>query len=202
MTAPQKHYYWRLWNDVCSANLWRTRKGRFEHDPERLNAMGGEVMAIAARLAADQHRAITEEDLRHAAHIRALGHDKSSKTLTNSEFNLLIPVLQLLVEWNNVQALMDLANAENAQRRSFIAFLLKRAPEATLIAIARNAFDTVSWRDLPLPKLRWLSGELKDREAKWNPPFPAHPLTGSPAYPSAVSETVNERELDSANAPF
>ena len=163
MTDRQRAFYWRLWGDCCAANGWRTRQGRLEHDPARLNEMGLQLWPIAERLAGAAHRAVTLDDLRHGCHVLALGRDKSSTALSNAEFNRVLTCLKLIVDYENLEALMDWQNAGNAERRSFIAFLRKKAPEAVLATISNNAFGTRHWQGLEIQKLRWLAGQLKNR---------------------------------------
>ncbi|HVU07639.1 MAG TPA: hypothetical protein VHG89_03750 [Verrucomicrobiae bacterium] len=186
MTPKQTTFYWSLWRECCQKNGWRMERGRLLHDPFKLNEMGKKVWTMAEQIAIQQHRAVLLDDLRHAVHIVALGRQRSSKDFTNKEFNKVRLVLQLCADFDNLQAQMEQANPEMAERGSFVAFLRKKAHEGLIITISQNAFGTKHWDDLPIEKLRWLSKQLKERQ-------PARSLR------TATKTFYRRREYDAAN---
>ena len=184
MTDAQHHLYIRRWIACVRANHLVMRKGRLVDNAVGEGASEWHALAwtAAQQLALQQHRGVTADDLRKGCHVVAFGSAKSSKDLTNHEFN------RLLVLWGNdsfrsgtTAALagllidpLDLAsisawrNPEITERNSFVAFLRRKAHEGVLIRIAENAFAEVrsqekSWDELDLSKLRWMSKQLKDR---------------------------------------
>lgn len=189
MTDKQTILYWRRWGAVCHDNDWRMVQGRLLADAEANRARSewhGAVWTAAENHARQQHRAITADDLRHGCHIAALGQDKSSKALSNADFNRLLTLFALLINEVDLSAVTDWMHPDRSEQRSYVAYLKKQAPEAVIIDIARNAQFLGSidnaWEDLPLPKLRWLSSQLKDRRARYNRPV--------------------EKEVEPANVPF
>lgn len=196
MTENQQRLYIRRWIACVRANHWVMRKGRLVENAVGVRSaecgMRNEfsewhalVWTSAQQLALQQHRAVTAEDLRKGCHVVAFGSVKSSKDLTNQEFN------RLLVLWGNERPLheggmagllidpLDLASIaawrdpEITERNSFVAFLRSKAHEGVLIRIAENAFPEVRsqdkcWNELELSKLRWMSKQLKDRRPRFS----------------------------------
>lgn len=192
MTGPQTTYYWRLWRECCRANGWRMERARLLYDPAKLNEVGKKVFAVAEQLAAQSHRAALLDDLRHGCHYVALGRARSSRDLTNPEFNRVRLTFQLCADFDNLQAQMGQANPALAEQRSYAAFLRKHANEATLRALARNAFDAPDWSGLPLGKLRWIARQVKfrtpSRKQFWRQRL------------ATVERHTSGRECDPANA--
>jgi len=76
-------------------------------------------------------------------------------------------LFRLLHEPGDLDCIMAWLNPEESDRKSLASFIRRLAPEATLTAIARNAFGTIFWEDLDAQKLRWLLGQVKKRAEKW-----------------------------------
>ena len=196
MTPKQTTFYWSLWRDCCQANCWRMERGRLLHDPERLNEMGKKVWTAAEQLALAAHRAVSLDDLRHGCHLVALGRQRSSKDLSNPEFNKVRLVFQLTQDWENLDAQMELANPEMVERRSFVSYLKKQFHEAALIAICKNAFGTIFWEDLEMSKLRWLAKQGSLRTATPRKTFYRRQLA------AVEGGARREYETDPAKVPF
>lgn len=97
MNAAQHAKYIRCWINVVRANHWVMRKGRLADDAVRGDKSEWHqlVWDAAEKLALPERRAVTADDLRKGCHVVAFGRAKSSKVLSNSEFN------SLLTLWGN-----------------------------------------------------------------------------------------------------
>jgi hypothetical protein len=170
MTDKQNTLYWRMWGRVVDANDWRMSKGRLISPLARHTSnLGQRVLVLAAEIAQPQHRSVTADDLRHACHVAAVGHEKSHKDLTNAEFSRVLTTFKLLIEPDDLDAQMDWDNPNRDAHRSLVAGINKIAPHAAIDAICKNAFDNYNspfWEDLDLDQLRWLIRTLKDRAAR------------------------------------
>jgi hypothetical protein len=150
MTEAQKFkFYFPAWNRCVRANGWFTRDGAAVVDEARLNEEGRKVLAIARqRSLATRHSPLaTLDDLRHAAHIVALGHDKSSEHLTNAEVDRVVCLFNLLANPNNLSAITQWGayqrgeNPGALKRQNY--FIHSRAPDAVL---RKLTYDLTSGR--------------------------------------------------------
>jgi hypothetical protein len=175
----QKRFYFPKWNEVCRANCWKTESGKLkaEIDPENGSDWVKKVWRFARQLAATSCRGVTLDDLRHGAHIVALGHDKSSETMTNAELDKVMVVFRLLIDETDLDASMEFSNPEAGERRRQKYFIEHAAPEAYIDAVCKGKFAKVYqspfWEDLPLWALRDLSRTLANRRASWHAPTKA-----------------------------
>jgi hypothetical protein len=181
MTEKQrKFFYFPAWHKCAKANDWVMVKGRllanvdtqreeFDRWPEPAREQVLKVLNYADKLAWHQNRSVTAEDLRHACNIAAAAKQSSDK-LDNKETNRVVVLFQLLADPDDLNAVMDWEHPENVERKSFVAFLKKRAKETTIVAISKRAFKTIFWEDLELGKLRWLAKTLKGREKSYRAP--------------------------------
>ena len=178
--AQQRRFYFPCWNSCAVANGWFMVKGRLRADlvaqreeyatwSEPGREMYLKVVTTAEQFARAGHRVVTEGkpfyDLRYACNVAATGRIHS-EDLDNKQTNRVVALFKLLTDPDDLDAVMNWLHPENAERGSFVAFLRKRAHEALLITIAKNAFDTDAWDELPIEKLRWLAKELKNREPR------------------------------------
>jgi hypothetical protein len=166
ISDKQNTLYWRMWSRVVNANDWRMSKGRLISPlAPHTSHLGRRVLALATDLARQLHRSVTADDLRHACHVAAVGHEKSHKDLTNTEFSRVLTAFKLLIEPDDLDAQMDWDNPDRDARRSLVAGINKIAPHAAIDAICKNAFNNYNspfWEDLELGQLRWLLRTLKD----------------------------------------
>jgi hypothetical protein len=183
MTEKQKlGFYLPAWRECAAANGWVMRgrpsrleadlekqEGQFQGWPEPAGPLALKVVSLARQLAAQEHRGINAEDLRHGCNLVATGKP-SSKHLNNKETNRVATLLKLLKDPDDLDAVLDWLHPENVERRSFVSWLRKQAPAGTLVAICRNAFATVFWEDLEIQKLRWLARQVKGRGEGWRRP--------------------------------
>src|SRR5262245_14240736 len=94
MTAKQrKFFYFPAWHACAHANDWHVVRGRLlptarREDPDA--AEMARVWTLASEAAAKAHGGITEDHIRHACHIVALGVDKSANDLKNKEVNRVV----------------------------------------------------------------------------------------------------------------
>jgi hypothetical protein len=103
---------------------------------------------------------------RHAAHVKALGRDKSHKDMTNREIDLVFAEFRLLADPANLNAAMEAANPEIGERRRLVAGTLERIEsEAYLRPVLETEHQYAAflesrgwqaWRDLPIGLLRSL----------------------------------------------
>jgi len=185
MTEKQrKFFYFPAWNRCASANDWRMAKGRLVADldnqaadcerwPELAYGLYLRVTQAAFIRAEQLHRGVTAEDLRHACHIVCFGRDKSSEDLSNHEVNRVVVLFRLLSEPEDLDAVMDWLNPDQADKRALVQFLKKLAPEGTLCAISRNAYHTIYWEDLDVQQIRWILKQVKNRKAETARPMAA-----------------------------
>lgn len=176
--AQQRRFYFPIWNACAATNHWVMVRGRLVADlAQQCGAEGAlrwseparaemlKVITLAYDLAAATHCAVTADHLRHACNLAAAGVE-SSLRLDNKQINRVVTLFKLLKDPEDLDAVMDWLNPENADRRSCLSFLKKKAPEGTIIAISKNAFGTIFWEDLELSKLRWLAKQLKGRGSR------------------------------------
>lgn len=167
MTTAQKFkFYFPAWGECCRANGWRMEHGRLQGLEEGHVQERNAVLRFARQLAAREHRGPVMDDLRHAAHMVALGRDKSSADLTNAEVDRVVTLFRLLTDPDDLAARMAWDHPEEEQRAGYVRYLRTLAPEAVLRAIARSTWGTPDWEDRDVSGLRWLVRTLKDRAAR------------------------------------
>ncbi|HSM84591.1 MAG TPA: hypothetical protein VLT16_00510 [Candidatus Limnocylindrales bacterium] len=178
--AQQKRFYFPAWNACARVNDWRMVQGRLVADlrrqraeaqgwPETAREVMLQVLDYAEQLAAQEHRAATAADLRHACNLVATqGRRSSSEDLDNKQTNRVVVLFKLLQEPEDLDAIMGWLHPEESDRKGLANFIRKQAPEATLVAIAKHAFGTIFWEDLEHGKLKWLLKQVKGRQQEWH----------------------------------
>ncbi len=173
MTEKQlKHFYFPLWNRVTHANDWHMVKGRLhgqraqQHGPPDITDLYQSVWRLAADTAAKAHRAITPDDLRHATHRVALGHDKSAKDLTNPELDKVAALMKLLAEPDDLDAILDFLHPENAARDRLLYSIERLADDPYTRRVSADRWGTAEWRDLDLQQLKQLAMTLRARKTR------------------------------------
>jgi hypothetical protein len=140
------------------------------------------VWTYAEQIAQRDHRAVTVNDLRHAAYIYALKKDKSSTEFTNVDLDRILVLFRLLVDPDDLAAVHEWDHPELAVQRRLVWVIEHSAPEAYIRKVAGDKCGTIYWRELPIPSLRQLAMTLRNRTNAWRKPVP--------------------KELDAENAPF
>jgi|SRR5580698_5569740 hypothetical protein len=177
MTPAQHGLYIRRWITVVRANHWVMRKGRLVDNAigAKASEWHGAVWTAATQKARQEYCGVTAHHLRHACHWVAFGRWKSSKDLSNPEFNRLLVLFGnerpmngggmkgLLVDPLDLASIQAWENPEESERASFVAWLRQTGHEAALIAISSNAFGTRLWSELPMESLRYLAKQVRRR---------------------------------------
>lgn len=164
--AQTKKFYFPAWTAAVQANGWHMEQCRLQLDESRLGVEGRAVVNFARQRAARDHRGITLDDLRHGAHLYALGRDISSSKLENREVDRVVTLFRLLARPDNLKARIAWDSPELAERDGLARYVATLAPEAVILAISRNAWDTAQWEDRNVSDLRWLVRTLKDRHER------------------------------------
>ena len=178
LTASQITYYGKLWGRACKANGWRMDRGRLQGRTSG-NELVLKIFLLAEQHALAHHRAVTIEDLRRACTAHAAGRFCSTKDLTNREFDSLISLLKLLADETDIGASVRLGDPDIGERERLVINIRKRAPEAKVLAIARNLntwagmWEPPHWENLPIPGLTLLLTILAGEQKKWNAPVAA-----------------------------
>lgn len=152
MTRNQSsRVYFPLWSGAFQAN-WSMDRGVPVLLAQPAYPDKAEEIDRVARAAVHKlHRAVTQDDLRHASHVVFLGCKKSSKDITNDELDRLIACYKLMIDPDNLKAVMDLNNPARAQRRRQVQGIENSGvKEHTLRAwCAHFNGGRTDWRDLP-----------------------------------------------------
>jgi hypothetical protein len=193
--AQQTRFYFPAWNRCAAANHWLIRAGRLVG--KRLETHGGpqstnlyhQVWTAAQARAADHHRAVIPDDLRHACHQVALGHDKPSADLTNKEVDRVVTLFAILQDPDNLDAQIDWDHPDEAARKRLVHSIGNLAPFPYIDQICRDkfgaAYTTPFWEDLSIAHLRQLHLTLRGRH-----PAPLSQPSSQPSstHPSAPSD--------------
>jgi hypothetical protein len=172
-TAQRQHFYFPAWR-VCAKTLgWVMVEGRLvaDLDGQRVEPIASpareerfKVIDLAESFARKEHRAVNADDLRHGCNfIASRGKTASAAAMDNRATSMAVRLFSLLADPENLDAVMEWLNPEEADRRDYARWLKRIAPEATLIAIARNAWDTSDWEAQGMPELRWLAKTVQQR---------------------------------------
>lgn len=177
MTTDQRqHFYFPAWRMCAKALGWTMAKGRLvaDLDGQRAEAIASpareerlKVLDLAEQFARQAHRAVHADDLRHACnYVASAGKTASTGAMDNHATTMAVRLFALLADPDDLQAVGDWLNPEEADRRDYAAWMKRLAPEATLIAIARNAWDTTDWEAQDMPRLRWLARQVKEQSQR------------------------------------
>lgn len=99
---------------------------------------------------------------RHALHLEALGYERSSKELSNTEFDKILGAMRAISEPWNINAQMRQMDASATRLRYSIT---RKAPQAYIAAILRDRFAGRTLDDLDETELTQLRNTL-DRAAR------------------------------------
>jgi hypothetical protein len=183
MTPAQDSAHWRIWNgqpdklpswwsagvSVCAANGWRMEKGRLVESAAASRARSRfheRTWDIAERLAREDHRAVTVNDLRHACYLAAAGK-QSHLQLSNKEFNRVLSWWKVLADPDDLDAMMEWDSPEIAERRGLVQMIRRNSDPGYAEEISQRKHRTEFWEDLPIADLRKLAITIKE-QAKRN----------------------------------
>lgn len=153
-----------------------------------LSPLHKEVVSLAQQHALQNSRSMNVEDLRKGCTARIARQFCSVKDFTNAQFDRLLMLFRLLINPDDLAAVMawdqyekyDQAKAaggplpeEPGLRRRLVASIkaMTKDREAYLYAIVRDRFETCHWEELPLWQLRQLLTTIKERTKKWHKPI-------------------------------
>jgi hypothetical protein len=191
MTDAQKFgLYLPWWNRAAKRLSWKMAKGRLQAEldsqceefrgwPDPAGPAALQVVTFARQAALQDSRGVTADDLRRSCTVVATGR-LSSKHLNNSQVNRLVTLLKLLVEPDDLDAVGDWLNPENAELRGLVKFVSKQAPEGLLRSIFSNAYGTVNWEDGSRQQIVWLLKQVKGRQRMWRQPVEKRQLVEEP----------------------
>lgn len=169
MTDAQKFgFYFPAWRQAVLANEWRMEKKRLVIAEDRLTEEGRKVVVFGRQRAAQENRGPTIEDLRHGAHILALGRDKSSEDLNNAEVDRVVTLFRLLADPEDLAARLKWDAYQRGEDPGSVKriewFIEHAAPEEYVRAIAADKYGTRTWENLTLGQKRSLAMTLAARK--------------------------------------
>jgi hypothetical protein len=147
-----------------------------------------QVAALAAQHALQCHRSTTVEDLRKGCTARIVRRFQSVKDFDNRQFDRLLVVFRLLVNPDDLQAVMEWTAFEEydakkaagipagddpgARKRLVKSIhLMLDGRYAYLHAILRDQHLPSDWESLDLWRLRQLANTIRARSKKWHKPI-------------------------------
>ena len=165
MTTAQTRLYLTSWTAAWKAN-WRMDRGTVQslnrpHASDHIES----VEQAAETIARKHHRAVKQDDIRHAVHLVALGKDKSSKDLTNAEFDRILCLLTLLTDPDDLEAVIRWEHPELDERKRLF-WTIRRSPEAYVRDLAIDRFRTSDLDTLSTAQLKMLAMTLRNRHPK------------------------------------
>jgi hypothetical protein len=179
LTDAQKLLHWRQWNAACRANEWRADKGRLApaaRASEDRTIYHRFVWREAERLAAQAHRAVTADDLRHACYRVATtavpGWPQSARAidsmsgLDNRAFSRVLVLWALLIDDEDLSAQIKWDHPERSDAEALDKAIPRLAPDAYVREIAARIYGTRSWENLGEAEKRNLRRILCDRRAR------------------------------------
>ena len=186
MTIAQHKFYWRRWAAVARHNSWwmsarRLFEGAFESAD--VSPHHRAVWAAARDLAMAASRGLTADDLRHGCHIVALGADKRSRDLTNSDFDSLLTywgdgktIRGLLFDATDMGSEIHRANPALQRRRRYLYALRVDCLQGYLVSECSRIYGTKKWEDLNDVQLEEFHHHMRGRPGGLKlPPQPSPP---------------------------
>lgn len=168
------------------------------------------IESLAEQLAAAEHRAPVEEDLRHACTILALGRLKRTQHFTDEDCRTIIDFLIGILDPLNLALAQRRTDPHEAKRQRMIYVLKTHALLGYVVSESLRLYDTKNFEQLPYERFlslfrhiharpaawkpgRWKSGNRESEKAKTVSDFPI-------SSPSAFQEWPDE--LPSSNNPY
>lgn len=194
--AQQTRLYFPAWHRAAAEHGWQMRKGRLVgtrvahwQSPD-LDGVYQRVWDAANAFGVCYHRSPVPDDFRHACHVVALGKDKPSKALNNSELDRILALFRMLAS-PSLSTVGEWHNPENQERDRLVWQIKKAAPFGYVDAICRDMFapiyDPPFWEDLPTASLRSLASTLRERKSERSTRQPGAMVpeeTSGPGLPS------------------
>jgi hypothetical protein len=199
VTPAQKFkFYFPAWTAAVRANGWHmehgrltgsgiTRWGEATDEPARGDAHPttelAAVIGFARSLAAAAHRGLKVDDLRHGAHVLALGRDKSSAQLTNTELDRVVALFRLLAAPEDLAAIIAwdaYQRGEDPGALTRVEYFIRRCPEAYVRSVCHGRFGTRNWESLTIAQKKLLGMTLANRK----------PARGGASVPASRGSSV------------
>jgi hypothetical protein len=183
LTDAQKLLHWKRWNACCHANDWSEAKKRLHPQAQAtrdLSIYHKLIWREAEKLALQEHRSVTAEDLRHACYLVATAPsplngeragvrgDASMSKLTNRHFSRVLVLWSLLIEPDDLDALMKWEHPEISEGEGLDKSISRLAPDEYTRTIAGRIYGTRLWEDLDVQQKRNLRRILLERKKNWN----------------------------------
>lgn len=163
-----KRYYWPRWNAAFRA-CWEMDRGtviakRLREEPVDATLPSPvDIEIIANRLRGTLK--LTQDHLRHACHVRALGRDRSSAQLTSQEMDRVGVLLEIIADPMSISAVQRWCNPDiDARKRLLWSAERTRLAEAYLAHLSEDRFGQSNWRTLPTPQLRQFVMTIRSRD--------------------------------------
>ena len=171
----QRRFFFPRWTEACRALKWSEASGRLQVDEAKLNDHGRRAFAAAVQRAGREHRAPTMSDLRHGVIIAAIGRDKDTLKLSNSEQNSILDYMRLCANECDIGADQRRSNPVGYEINAVVARIKKlNVPFALIENTCKKHFAAVYsspfWEDMPLPNLRALVGILTHIQTRRSEP--------------------------------
>lgn len=161
-SAQHKRFYLPAWSRAFAANWRRDRGTVVRLDGRESTELLTAVETAAVARARQRAGRVSADDLRHAGHEVALGHDKSSLDLTTGEANRVVALFDLLADPLDLKARVRWECPERAEEDA-LRVAVRRFPAAYVARVCRGRFGTQFWEQLRLPELRMLHVTLRER---------------------------------------
>lgn len=168
MTSAQaKKLYWPLWSKALRTAWFRDPAAGYVL--QSAEPMAEQITLDAQARAHDECRALSQDDLRHAAHRLALGHDQSSKTLDNRDLDRLVSLFRILADPDDLRARLDWDHPERTARRRYDHVIRTSVPEAYARHVSADKFGQADPERLSHSQARDLAMTLRARAAARQP---------------------------------
>jgi hypothetical protein len=174
LSPAQIELYGPAWGRVCEANQWRQARGRLVPEARgpgfsRFHAL---VWARSDQHALAEHKGVGVENLRRGCNAVITGRFCSTWDLTNFQFTRLLNLFDLLIDPDNLAAVIRWEHPENDERAWKIALLRRLRHDAQIAHVSQDLFQTMNWEELPLPQLEalrrkfWTQDNRPDHRAR------------------------------------
>lgn len=127
------------------------------------------IESAAEQLAAAEHRAPLEKDLRHACTLLALGKLKSTKNFTDDEARAVTDFLIGVLDPLDLALAQRRADPQAAKKSRMLYVLKTHALQGYVVSESLRLYDTKIFETLPWEKFLSLFKHLHARPAAWKP---------------------------------
>jgi len=148
MTPAQlKSLYFPAWNRAFRAVWYLDSKLIQRHQSHDDNPWADQVETAGNAIARKAHIPLSQEHLRHGAHLVAFGRDISSKSLTNKQLDKVLALFALLTDPNDISASIAWDDKSTHNRDRVLASLT-HFPENYIRQISLDKFHRYDWTQL------------------------------------------------------